>query len=109
MNTGYNTTRYLLDAAYMRMKNLMVSYTFPAGLLEKARIKRLRIYFSCDNVFTIDALPDAFDPETLNIVNTWAGGSLEAAPGLTTPMIQNGNGKVYPLSRTFVFGLDLTF
>jgi len=109
VNTGYNTTRYLLDAAYMRMKNLMVSYTFPAGLLEKARIKRLRIYFSCDNVFTIDALPDAFDPETLNIVNTWAGGSLEAAPGLTTPMIQNGNGKVYPLSRTLVLGLDLTF
>ena len=27
-NTGYNTTRYLVNAAYMRMKNLMVSYTF---------------------------------------------------------------------------------
>ena len=109
VNTGYNTSRYLLNAAYMRMKNLTVSYDFAATVLKNTGISRLRIYATCDNVFTLDALPDAFDPETLNIVNTWAGGSRETAPGLTTPMVQNGNGKVYPLSRTFVFGIDITF
>ena len=50
VNTGYNTSRYLLNAAYMRMKNLMVSYTFGDGLIEKMRLKGLRIYASCDNV-----------------------------------------------------------
>lgn len=109
VNTGYNSSRYLLNAAYMRMKNLMVSYTFGDGLIEKMRLKGLRIYASCDNVFTLDALPDAFDPETINIVNTWAGGSRAAAPGLTSVMVQNGNAKVYPLSRTFVCGIDITF
>lgn len=109
VNTGYNTSRYLLNAAYVRLKNLMVSYTFGKGVLDKIRLKGLKIYVSCDNVLTLDALPAAFDPETLNIVNTWAGGSLNTAPGLTSPMVQNGNGKVYPLSRTMVMGVDIKF
>lgn len=109
VNAGYNSTRYLLNAAYLRMKNLMVSYSFGERLLKHVRLKRLRVYLSCDNIFTVDALPDAFDPETINIVNTWAGGSRASAPGLTSAMTQNGNAKVYPLSRTFVCGIDITF
>ena len=52
-------------------------------------LENLKVYFTCDNLFTIDNLPDVFDPETLNQVNTWAGGSNETAPGLTSPMKQN--------------------
>lgn len=108
-NAGYNSTRYMLNAAYMRMKNLMVSYTFNRKQMKKIGLENLKIYFTCDNLFTIDNLPKVFDPETLNQVNTWAGGSNEAAPGLTSPMNENGNGKVYPLNRNFVFGVDFTF
>ena len=109
VNTGYNTSRYLLNAAYMRMKNLTVSYSFGRRVLDRMKFKGLRIYVSCDNLFTLDALPDTFDPETINIVNTWAGGSTASAPGLTSALTQNGNAKVYPLSRTMIFGIDLTF
>lgn len=109
VNTGYNTTRYLLNAAYMRMKNLMISYTFNNNITKKLGLQNLKVYFTCDNLFTIDNLPNSFDPETLNQVNTWAGGSNETAPGLTSPMKENGNGKVYPMNRNFVFGLDFTF
>lgn len=110
VNTGYNTTRYLLNAAYMRMKNLTVSYTFERKLLQHTGLSNLRVYFTCDNLFTVTGLPGQFDPETLNQVNTWAGGDLKnTAPGLTTPMVQNGNGKVYPMNRNFVFGVDFTF
>ncbi len=35
VNIGYNTTRYLLNAAYMRLKNLTVSYSFKPQLVEK--------------------------------------------------------------------------
>lgn len=108
-NVGYNSTRYLLNAAYMRLKNIMVSYTFDKKLLKSIGLQNLKVYFTCDNLFTIDNLPDVFDPETLNQVNTWAGGSNETAPGLTSPMNNNGNGKVYPLNRNFVFGVDFTF
>lgn len=108
-NTGYNTTRYLLNAAYMRMKNLTVSYTFKPQLLKNIGLNYLKVYFTCDNLFTISKLPQQFDPETLNQVSAWAGGSNDAAPGLTSPGKQNGNGKVYPMNRNFVFGLDFTF
>ena len=46
---------------------------------------------------------------SLNQVNMMAGGSNEQSPGLTSPLKQNGNGKVYPMNRNFVFGLDFTF
>ena len=109
VNTGYNTTRYMLNGAYMRMKNLMVSYNFDKKVLKAIGLQNLRIYFTCDNLFTISGLPDAFDPETINQVNQWAGGSTAVAPALTSYLAQNGNGKVYPMNRNFVFGVDFTF
>lgn len=109
VNAGYNTTRYLVNAAYIRMKNLTVSYTFNRKTLKTMGLENLRLYFTCDNLFTISSLPKSFDPETLNQVNTWAGGSNATAPGLTSAANANGNGKVYPMNRNFVFGLDFTF
>lgn len=109
VNTGYNTTRYLLNAAYMRMKNLTVSYTFQPKVTNYLGLSNLKVYFTCDNLFTISKLKGQFDPETINQVNTWAGGSNESAPGMTSALMQNGNGKVYPMNRNFVFGIDLTF
>lgn len=109
VNTGYNTTRYLLNAAYMRMKNLTVSYNFSPRVLKQMGIGRLKMYVTCDNLFTVTSLPKQFDPETLNQVNGMAGGSNLQAPGLTSPMSSNGNGMVYPMNRNFVFGLDFTF
>ncbi|MFR9524419.1 MAG: TonB-dependent receptor [Rikenellaceae bacterium] len=108
-NTAYNTTRYMVDASYMRLKNLMVSYTFNNNVLEKIGLGALRVYLTGENLLTIDNLPSQFDPETINIVNTWAGGSTASAPGLTSPMSENGNGKVYPLNKNFIFGVDLSF
>ena len=62
-------------------------------MLKALRLENLRLYFTCDNLFTITSLPKSFDPETLNQVNTWAGGSNDTAPGLTSAANENGNGK----------------
>lgn len=109
VNTGYNTSRYLMNAAYLRMKNIMLSYTFANTMVSKLGLQNLRVYVTADNLFTISSLPGQFDPETINQVNTWAGGSNASAPGLTSVLLQNGNGKVYPLNKNIVFGLNLTF
>ncbi len=108
-NTSYNTTRYMVDGSYMRLKNLMVSYTFGDKALQAIGFGSLRLYVTSENLFTIDNLPSQFDPETINIINTWAGGSSASAPGLTSPVYENGNGKVYPLNKNFIFGVDLSF
>lgn len=83
-------TRYLQDASYARLKNLQLGYTLPAHIASAMRISKLRVFVSGENLITITKLSDLFDPETIG------GGNW-------------GHGNVYPLSRTYAFGLSLTF
>ena len=76
----------MLNAAYMRCKNLQIGYTLPQKLTQSWGIQNLRVYFSVDNLFTITSLPKQFDPELLGY--------------------DSNNG--YPLSRTTSFGLSIT-
>jgi TonB-linked SusC/RagA family outer membrane protein len=85
-------TRYLMNAAYMRLKNLQIGYTLPRTLTQKWFIQNLRIYFSAENLWTITSMPKQFDPELL-----YQSSSQSA---------YNSNG--YPLSKTFSFGINLT-
>jgi hypothetical protein len=62
---GNNRTssRFVESAAYLRLQNLQVGYTLPAGWLEKTRsFQRLRIYVSGINLFTITKYKGV-DPE----------------------------------------------
>lgn len=79
-----NSDRYMYSGAYMRIKNLTLSYSLPSALLARTRIaKGLRIWASCENLATFSSLPTGYDPESL----TWA----------------------YPFYRTVSFGAQLTF
>lgn len=76
------STMYLQNAAYMRLKNLQIGYTFPRQWLGKVNVTNLRLFMSVDNLFTISGLKaDAFDPEVLD---GYAAGSGKAAPLKTT-------------------------
>ena len=81
----YCQSRYLQNAAYIRLKNLQVGYTFPKAWTSKMGLERLRIFFSGDNLWTGTSLNKNFDPEALY-----------------------QNGMTYPLSRVFSFGLNLS-
>lgn len=81
-------TRYLMNAAYMRLKNLQLGYTIPRAITQKWSIENLRVFFSAENVFTITDLPEQFDPEIIGNGDSRANG--------------------YPLSRTFSFGINIT-
>lgn len=81
-------TRYLQNAAYMRIKNLQVGYTLPKNISKKFYVEALRIYFSGENLYTFTSMTKLFDPETIG---------------------SNVQGNVYPLTRTWSFGLSLTF
>ena len=79
--------RLLEDASFLRLKNLMLSYTFPQEWLRKTRfIEGIRIYAQGQNLFTFTEFT-GLDPEG------------------TTNMYQ----AQYPMARQFTFGLDLTF
>ena len=89
-NTGFNqntfSTFWLEDASYLRVKNVQLGYTFPEKWMKKARIDNFRIYASADNLFTFSKFFYAYDPET--------------------PVSRGG---YYPLVKTVVIGVNLTF
>lgn len=85
-------TRYLQNAAYMRLKNLQVGYTFPASLLKKGFVKNLRVFASGENLWTRTKLTKTMDPETVGLREQ-----------------QSATGTAYPLSTTYSFGLNVNF
>ncbi len=66
--TGTNSTFWLMDASYFRLKNLLIEYHVPTSLVEGVGIRDLRVYASGDNLLTITDYPGA-DPESID--NQW--------------------------------------
>ncbi len=87
-NNIYCSDRLLQNAAYLRLKNLTIGVSLPRNTKLAKYVKKARLYFSGENLFTITSLK-IFDPEGLS--GGW------------------GAGKVYPMYRTYSLGLELTF
>lgn len=82
-------TRYLLDASYIRLKNLSIGYTLPKSLVNKWKLQNLRVYLTGENLWTGTGLTDLFDPETISVD---PAGMMK-----------------YPLSAVYSFGLSVTY
>lgn len=92
-NSNIRPSDYFLeDGSYLRLRNLQIGYTLPTSLVSKASISRARIYVSAYNVLTFTKYT-GFDP---GISNT----------GLFTRGVDRG---FYPLSKSFVVGVNLGF
>ena len=65
--SNHNTSsRYMLNAAYLRLKNVTLGYTVPSSLLKKVGIARLRVFVQGENLLTLTPMKVKFaDPETL--------------------------------------------
>lgn len=81
------------DGSFLRINNITLGYTFSKALLKKAYIQNLRIYATANNLYTFTKYT-GFDPE----VSTRGNG--------LTPGVDWG---AYPKSRSFVFGVNVTF
>ena len=91
-------TRYLLNASYIRLKNVQLGYTLPSTWMQKIGLSKCRIFISGENLWTGTGLTKLFDPETINGGNTDEDAYWPA----------KNSGNAYPLSRTWSFGLSLT-
>lgn len=92
---GATQTRYLQDASYLRLKNLTIGYSLPQSVVSKAKMQGVSVFFSGENLYEWTKLSRAFDPEGIN--DDEEGGRT------------NGQGFVYPMMRTFTFGLEINF
>jgi TonB-linked SusC/RagA family outer membrane protein len=75
-------SKYLLDASYIRLKNISMSYTVPAKYVQKIGFTSVKVYTSMENPITWTKLPNGYDPERLS----WG----------------------YPFYRTTSLGLNIT-
>lgn len=97
---------YLQNAAYIRLKNLTVDYSFPKKMLEKANIQGLRVYCSMENLWTWSPMfkhTDMFDPEGIGVGDS----DFDSTSNIGLSGI--GDGMSYPMLRTITFGVGLTF
>lgn len=89
-----NDDRRIYDASYLRIKNITLGYTLPKSLLRKTILNNVRFYASVDNIATIDGYP-GYTPESNSFGNS------------TTMM--GVDYSTYPLSRRYVFGVNVVF
>ena len=80
-------SRFLEDASFLRLKNVMLSYSLPSNVLRKSKFfTSARIYVQAQNLFT-------FTPFT----------------GIDPESSSNAYKAQYPMSRQYSMGIDLTF
>lgn len=92
-------TRYLQNAAYVRLKNLTLGYNLPQSLLRKIKISAVRFYVTGQNLWTYSPMfkiTRNFDPEVLD----------GSDPEVNST---GGDGFSYPMQKTYTVGLNVTF
>ncbi|MGE4289430.1 MAG: SusC/RagA family TonB-linked outer membrane protein [Salinivirgaceae bacterium] len=84
---AFESTRWLEDGSYLRIKDISLSYSLPASITKKMKLGGLKVYTSAYNLFTFHDV-DFWDPE-------------RGVDGM-------GYG-IYPMTKTFIGGLEITF
>ena len=92
----YPQSKYLVNMAYLRLKNITIGYTLPAQLTQKVKISKVRVYGSIYNAFDIidHTKKYGIDPE----MNKGEGKLADGTWGRTDPML-----------RTYSCGIQITF
>ena len=88
-----NSSFWMADASYLRLKNLQLSYALPQSAVKKMKIKGLMFFANATNLFTLTNYYEGYDPESV----------YSSADSITT-----GAGN-YPLVSTYTFGLEIKF
>lgn len=68
-----NSSRFVYDASYIKLKNLAFTYHLPATLLRRVKVRSLDVYVSGQNLFCITHYP-GYDPEITNATNALTQG-----------------------------------
>ena len=74
------------NSTYIRLKSLVVGYTLPQNITQKAAINKLRVYFSGDDLWEWTKIKDGYDPE-----------------------YGESSNNTFPFSRLVSIGIDITF
>jgi TonB-linked SusC/RagA family outer membrane protein len=93
------TNRYLEDASFLRLRDVTISYNFPATLLQIIRVRSLRVYFTGRNMLTFCPYFTGYDPEV----------GLPSQESSTDAANGSFYDFSYPATKSFTFGVDIGF
>ncbi|AVM52260.1 TonB-linked SusC/RagA family outer membrane protein [Bacteroides zoogleoformans] len=80
---SYTQSGYLLDASYIKLKQMILGYTFPKAQVNKIGLQKLRLNVAAYNLFAISDMPKYYDTDYLS--------------------------DAYPPKRTFSVGIQVGF
>lgn len=90
----HNSTRFIEDGSYLRLKTVTLSYDFNTAWLRKIHLSKLQIYATAQNLLTFTNYK-GYDPE----VNAHGGSAV----------IQGVDYGTYPQSKAIIFGFNVEF
>ena len=86
-NNATKSDFWIQNAAYLRLKNVQLGYSFQGDWMKKIRLSSLRVYGSIENALTLSSMRGGWDPE----------------------YNADGSGRAYPVARVYSFGLNVKF
>lgn len=93
-----NTSRYLFDASYVRLRNISFGYSLPLALIQKLKLSNAHIYVTGTNLLTFTKYK-GWDPEVTRAFGSAAESNISFdAPYLPTPQV-----------KSVLFGIDISF
>jgi len=84
LGNNYTMSDYwLINGAYLRLKNISLGYTIPRNIVENISMSNLRLYVTLSDIYNFNHYPKGWDPEV-------------SASG-------------YPITSSFIFGVSVKF
>ncbi|MFZ0281680.1 MAG: SusC/RagA family TonB-linked outer membrane protein, partial [Bacteroidales bacterium] len=99
-NGTNNSSRYVYDASYLRVRNISLGYNLPVTLVSKIKLTGVRVYLGVQNLYTFTKY-QGWDPE---VNYTGTGRSTQ-----NTNIIQGYDFYTAPQARTYTLGVNLSF
>lgn len=94
IENSYNSTRFVEDGSYLRLKTVTLSYDFNKKWLKKMHLSKLQAYVTGQNLLTLTKY-SGYDPE----VNAYGADAVAQGVDYGT----------YPQSKALIFGLNVEF
>lgn len=100
LGTQRNSSQWVEDGSYIRVKNITLGYNLPSKFLKKLKIDAVRVYVTGTNLFTFTKYT-GFDPEANNASSIASGNNTGPFTGFDLAS--------YPSQKQYTIGLDITF
>jgi len=85
---SWYSTFWAWDASYLKIRTMQVGFNMPTSVTQALKIQSMRLYLSGRNLLTFDNFFPGWDPE-LNV--------------------ELREGEHFPMTRTYIFGLNVKF